>query len=193
MATGLVVVMTVGASPQAAAYWVGLGTGSGTAQVLTLDPIPVTASVATWATSASIDWTAPELPVGMSITGYYVTRDDGSTIAGACASSPGSLVAPSAVSCTDTGVPDGEHVYSVTAVAGSWTTSGSAAPVTVARDLVAPTVAVSGEEEVHSHLGHVDGSARLYFRPGAAATRPVRPRRPSRHQSPRAGRTRRRP
>ena len=170
LATGLAAVIVVGASPPAAGYWAGLGSGTGTAQVATLGPVSVTASVATWATSAALDWTAPVVPAGMSVSGYHVTRDNGSTVVGACASSATSPLPASAGSCVDTNVPDGDYVYTVTALTGSWTTTGSAASVTVARDLVLPTVSVAGTDAVNAHLAPVGGTAQLYYRPAAAGS-----------------------
>ena len=91
--------------------------------------------------SAAVTWTAS---TGTTVPeGYYVvrTRTSDSTVAAACGTSPTSLTAAAAVSCTDSFVPVGTYTYAVTAVYRGWTarSASSASVVVVVADHLAFT------------------------------------------------------
>ncbi len=102
------------------AYW--SSTGDTTASVTTASleaPTDVTAVVR--GTTVDVSWAPPSS--GLAADGYYVTRHTDGTTSPACGTSPTSLTAASATTCSDVAVPDGTHSYSVTAVLATWTAS----------------------------------------------------------------------
>jgi len=127
----LVVALVLAAGTGAWAYWTSTGSGSGAASSGTLNsPTAVSGSSTAGTGTVSVTWTAPSS--GTSPTGYYVkrTKTSDSSVAFACSTSASSLV--SAVSCSDTSVPDGTYTYVVTAVYNSWSASSQASsPIAV--------------------------------------------------------------
>ena len=87
-------------------------------------------------TTVVVSWTGPVGDGGPSPDGYVVTKRDGSTTSAACGSSPSDLLGSGArdthLTCTDTVAEGGAYTYTVTAVAGPWTSSASSSAVTVA-------------------------------------------------------------
>jgi hypothetical protein len=168
VAIGLFVVSVL--TPTAAwAFWNSSANGTGTASVATLPAPNVTASVERYATQADLTWSAPAVLSGMSVTGYVVTRVSGGVSSAACGSSPVSPLPAATLSCTDVGVPDGEYSYAVTALVGSWTTTGaSVEPVVVAADHAPPTVSLTGFGATNTLLEKRSGDYVLFYRPTAA-------------------------
>ena len=165
LAIGLVVVS--GAMPSTAwAYWSSEGGATGSAKVATL-PLPVVTAVSPqYSDEVEVSWTEPVVPSGMAITGYRVVRVAGGTPTPACGTTPSSPLPPGSVSCVDTGLADGDADYVVTAVVGTWTTTGTTPdPVTVAADRTAPTIRLSGAERSNALLDRRGGEALLFFRP----------------------------
>lgn len=170
LAIGLVVVS--GAMPGTAwAYWNSEGTGTGTATVATL-PLPVvTGASPPYSDQVDISWTAPNVPAGMQISGYRVVRVAGGTPTPACGTTPSSPLPAAALSCVDTGLADGEADYVVTAVVGTWTTTGTTpVPVTVDADRTAPTIRLSGAQRSNALIDRRDGQSLLFFRPAAGGS-----------------------
>src|SRR5690349_14898636 len=106
------------------------------------------------ATSVSVTWRAGLLPEGIVLDGYRVTRvENGTTTKNACTSSPSIMLSPTTVACDDQDVADGTYTYRVTAVFRTWSrTSDASEPVTVARDVDAPSADVTFPEYGH-HYG----------------------------------------
>ena len=124
------------------AFWTTGGEGIGLAATGTMNPATgVVVSSPTGSDSVSVSWTAASTSTGGAVEGYYVTRmpaEGGSHIA-ACGTSPTALA--STLHCTDTGVPDDDYRYVVTAVLGSWTeASGPSGVVTVRFNSTTPSV-----------------------------------------------------
>ena len=124
------------------AFWAAAGAGVASATTGTLNP-PTGVSVTHAAGTAVVNvaWVPPA--VGAPPTGYVVERvTTGGVPTVVCGGSPS---APLAVtSCTDLGVPNGTYRYRVSAVRASWSaTSAPSSQVTVARELVPPTVTIN--------------------------------------------------
>lgn len=86
-------------------------------------------------TSVLVSWTGPAAG-SQRPAGYFVTRTDGSSTSAACGSSSGDLIGAGTpatrVTCSDVVTGLGTYTYTVTAVAGAWTSIASSAGVTVA-------------------------------------------------------------
>lgn len=124
----------------AMAYWAHSGTGSLSLTAATLVP-PASVAVPAYSQgTVPVSWSAATPPAGQAISGYYVTRTNGSSAIPACGTSSSSLTA--ARSCSDTGVPVGSWTYQVVAVFRSWNTV-SLPSATVLVDQTAPTATVS--------------------------------------------------
>lgn len=153
--------------PSAAwAYWISEGLGTGTASVALL-PLPVVSAVSpSYSDEVTVSWDAPLVPGGMEITGYRVVRVAGGTPTPACGTTSSVPLPATDLACVDAGLADGEADYMVTAVVGTWTTTGTTSePVTVAADRTAPTVRLSGADRSHALIDRRDGEALLFFRP----------------------------
>jgi len=121
---------TVGLAAAGWAYWTSSGSGAAAATVGTLNkPSIVSATPHAGAGTVHLIWTAPTTPDSGPLTGYYVERISGSTPSTACGSSPTHL-AGTATSCDDT-VAVGTYSYTVTAYWRSWTSTSTAAAVTI--------------------------------------------------------------
>jgi hypothetical protein len=165
LAIGLVVVS--GAMPSTAwAYWSSDGGATGSAKVATL-PLPVVTAVSPqYSDEVEVSWTQPAVPSGMAISGYRVVRIAGGTPTPACGTTSSTPLPPGSASCVDAGLADGDADYVVTAVVGTWTTTGTTPdPVTVAADRTAPTIALSGADRSNALLDRRGGEALLFFRP----------------------------
>ncbi len=119
-------------------YWSGRGAGTGTAVTAALTSSPAVSVPQYSRGSVALTWAATQGPAGGVVTGYYVTRSNGGPATAACGTSLTALT--SALSCTDTSVPDGSWTYSVVAVQRSWTATRPAASATLV-DSVPPTAA----------------------------------------------------
>ncbi len=126
----------------ALAFWPSAGTAAASVTTGSLNPpTNVGASSVSGSGSAAVTWTAS---TGTTVPeGFYVvrTRTSDSTVAAACGTSPTSLTAAAAVSCTDSFVPVGTYTYAVTAVYRGWTarSASSASVVVVVADHLAFT------------------------------------------------------
>ena len=117
------ILVTTGGLPSMAS-WTAAGSGFGSAATATL-AAPTGVTVPTNGTSAvPVSWTAGSAPGAPSELRYYVTRTTGAVTTAACGSTPTAPI--TAISCTDTAVPDGTHSYTVTAVYRSWTARSAA-------------------------------------------------------------------
>lgn len=115
---GLVVVLLVGGSAGAWAWWSSTGAGTGTAMTGTLNaPQQVTATSRVGSRDVNVGWAVPDS--GQAPTGYFVKRLGSSGAVPACDSSPTGTLPMT--SCVDKGVADGSYTYVVTAVFNSWT------------------------------------------------------------------------
>ena len=107
----------------------------------------------------------------MEITGYRVVRVAGGTPAPACGTTASLPLPAATLSCIDSGLADGDADYVVTAVVGTWTTTGTTPdPVTVAADRAAPTIRLLGAERANALIDRRGGEALLFFRPAAAGS-----------------------
>ena len=121
-------VLVLSATNPAAAYWRSSGSGAAVGTTGTL-AAPATVTVPAIATaSVPVGWAASA--GSPAPTGYYLTRDNGLTVAAACGSSPIALIP--GTSCIDSAVAAGSYTYRVTAVYAGWTAvSPSSGVVTV--------------------------------------------------------------
>ncbi|MGH2879119.1 MAG: hypothetical protein ACRDK4_05870 [Solirubrobacteraceae bacterium] len=110
----------------ASAYWTTAGQSNVSANLATLSA-PTIESARTGAESVELEWSPIAAPAAGAVE-YYVSRDGAAASAGC----PGSSSLSSETSCTDTNVPVGSHIYTVTAVWRSWTASGVERTVSVA-------------------------------------------------------------
>ena len=147
----VVAVIAVTATP-AWGYWTSTGSGTGAAEVATLDaPTDVTATGT--GDQVEVAWVGAASPDLVAL-GYIVTRTstaDG-TEADVCGTGPGQIL--DATSCEDVVVASGTYTYTVTATFGGWTTvSAPSNPVEVGAietdsDLVlSPSTATFGAED----------------------------------------------
>ena len=134
---GAVALVALGTA--AMAFWTTGGGGSGSGSSGTMNaPTNVFASSPGGA-NVDVSWGAATLGTGQAADGYYVVRirNSDSSTAPACGTSPSASTA--ALSCNDTGVPDGAYHYIVTALYGSWTAQSADSPtVNVASDTTPP-------------------------------------------------------
>lgn len=129
----------------ALAYYADGVTGSGSASVGTLDA-PTSVQTAAGAGTVALTWHAV-LPPAADAVSYYVSRD-GTPAGGACGSPEEPITG---TSCTDTGLSEGSHSYTVTAVWRSWTaTSSPAVPVTLASGAAARIVLSGSTDDLAS-------------------------------------------
>ena len=179
LATSLAVVtalalVAVTALP-ASAYWSCLGTGLAVSTTATLTaPVGVTvpATVAAGALGADVPVSFSAGPDGLTPAGFFVTRSDGTTTSAACNTSASSLA--TTPSCVDEGVPAGNHVYTVTAVYGTWTaisTPSGIATVTAPHAILgaAASYSVLGGTAVTGNAA-TSASGDLGVSPGTAIT-----------------------
>jgi hypothetical protein len=126
------------------------------ANTLTAGTLPATTVSATQGIGATavVSWTAVTVSGSGSVT-YYVLRDGG-TPAGNC---PTQAAPTSVLTCTDTGLKNGNHSYTVTAAYYSWTSTS--APATVR---INPTAAFSSKPNGNGNL--LDTMTGTGFLPG---------------------------
>jgi hypothetical protein len=156
------------------AYLTSQGLGSASAAVSTLTKPTITAATAAAGGTVSLTWSAATAP-GEEAVKYYVTRD-GEDPAGTCAAP---AVPVAATSCKDSEVAIGTHIYTVTAVWRSWSstsstrsatvTVGEATHFTVTAATVTPAVSVAdnltitAKDEKESTVTTFTGSHSLVF------------------------------
>ncbi len=156
-----VVAVLIGTATPAWAYWGSTGSGTGTAEVASLDaPTDVTATGA--GDQVEVAWAGATSPDLVAL-GYIVTRTstaDGTEV-DVCGTGPGQVL--DAPSCEDVGVPSGTYTYTVTATFGGWTSvSAPSDPVDVGAietdsDLVlSPSTATFGAEDGTDFMVSVD-------------------------------------
>lgn len=140
LAAGVLVVI-VATSGIALAYWSTAGAGTASARIATLNaPTNVTAASTAGSGAATVNWTASATAgTAVAPAGYYVTRSGAGGSSPACGTSATALT--TALTCSDTSVPDGTYTYAVTAVLSSWSaTSVSSNEVSVSNTRPAVTV-----------------------------------------------------
>jgi hypothetical protein len=103
----------------ATAGWQPAGGGAGAAKSKTMPTLAAAKPTATVNSNAvTVTWTASTFPEGGSVPSYVVKRYDAlgnlQTVGAACAG----LV--TGTTCTESGVPAGTWMYSITPAAGSW-------------------------------------------------------------------------
>lgn len=163
LAVGLVGV-SAAAPGTAHAFWSEVAAGSGTAEVTTLPEIGVTAWSPPFSSRAEVSWTAADVPAGMTVGGYHVQRVTSSGTVDACGTSATDPASASTLACTDWDLADGEVDYVVTALVGSWTTSGrTSSPVLVAADRTGPEVRLSSAAEDAAVVDRRGGQYLLFF------------------------------
>ena len=146
LVTGLSLLAVMGMAGASWGYWTGVHAGTGAVVTGTLTPpSDVVAAAEPWRARVRIAWTPSSTSASVPpAVAYHLTRVDtvsGSSVA-ACATTAASPT--TSTSCTDTDVPDGTHVYVVTAVHRTWTASSIPSDgVVVHADTSAPTVGVT--------------------------------------------------
>jgi hypothetical protein len=163
LAAGLVLAGGAVLVGTAVAFWTADGEGEGAATTASLSsPTSVTASASF--NTVSLGWVRPTPPAG-TLTGFYVQRDSGGALTGACGTSaalPATYLAGTTTSCSDTAVPNGSYTYYVTAVFRSWTaTSGPSGSVAVTGDANPPSQTVSMTGATSAYFA----ANRVYYRP----------------------------
>jgi hypothetical protein len=163
LAIGLVCV-SVAMPGTAHAFWTEGAAGTGTARVASLPAVEVTGSSPQHSARVELEWDEPTLPAGMSVGGYRVQRSVAGVLADACDSSASALLSPATLACTDALLDDGDYDYVVTAVVGSWTTTGTtASPIRVAADRTGPDIRLSGVDATLALLDRREGQDLLFF------------------------------
>ena len=154
------------------AFWTTVGSGTGSAGTGTMSaPASITAASTPGNPDVDLSWSAPTIPGGASLSGYYLTRSGVGPDVFACGSDPDTLLPDTPRSCTDSGVPVGTYTYTVTAVLAGWTgTSPPSNAVTVTADVNAPTMTLAGTSQVNAFLGPNGTNYRLYFRSAVAGS-----------------------
>ncbi|TCO51096.1 concanavalin A-like lectin/glucanase superfamily protein [Kribbella antiqua] len=139
--TGIAVVVAVTmmlVAGNAAAYWTSgstAGAGGAAATTVNQGATPTASGVGN---TLTVDWAASTLANGTAVANYLVTRYDVAT------QTPQLVCTVTATTCTDSAVPSGQWVYSVTPRVGiNWRGLESAKSNQVASDLIAPTNAVT--------------------------------------------------
>jgi hypothetical protein len=116
----LVLLAALAASTAAWSYWAAKSSGSASGHVASLTA-PSIGSAVPGGGQVTLSWSTVAAP-GAGAVSYYVRRDGGSA-SSAC---PSPAAPATQTSCTDAGVPIGNHSYTVTAVWHSWTATSSA-------------------------------------------------------------------
>ncbi|MFZ0161203.1 MAG: fibronectin type III domain-containing protein, partial [Kineosporiaceae bacterium] len=156
-------------------YWSQTGVGAGTAAMATLAPPSGVTALTPVGNSVTVQWAAALAPNAGPVTGYYVRRYAGGVPSGVCASSPSSLLAAAATTCSDTGVPDGTYTYTVTAAFRTWEAESAATGAVVVQALhhfrvsgpasatagTAMTVTVTAEDVTNTPVTGYGGSVRF--------------------------------
>jgi hypothetical protein len=109
------------ACQSALAYWNGDGeTGAGGADVATVEPGTAPTAIEEGAGTVTVSWEAGTLSNGVAVDGYAVERYDEETETLATIG-PGCAGTITALTCTETEVPEGEWQYTVTPIfATNW-------------------------------------------------------------------------
>jgi hypothetical protein len=158
----ILLVAVIGVTTAAWAYWSSPSKGSASGHVASLNA-PTIPSATGGAESVALSWSSVTAP-GSGAVDYYVSRD-GSAPSGNC---PASSSPSTATSCTDAGVPAGNHSYTVTAVWRSWTATSSARAVTT---ISSPTVtAANPGSRAQGTSGQTIAITGSHFVSGASAT-----------------------
>jgi hypothetical protein len=171
VAVAVAALVTLTAGP-VLAFWATVGLGAGTAAAGTMvGPTSITAVSSPGNPDVGLTWTAPTLPSGATLTGFYLTRSGGGPDTFACGSDPDDLLPATPRACTDTDVPVGTYTYTVTAVLSGWSgTSPSSNAVTVTADVNAPTMTLAGTSQVNAYLAPNGSNYRMFFRSNVAGS-----------------------
>ena len=158
----LLLVVVLGTTAAAWAYWSQPSKGSASGHVGTLNA-PTISGATGGGESATLSWTAVSAPASEAVR-YYVSRD-GAPAGGSC---PTSSSPSTATSCTDAGVSPGSHSYTVTAVWRSWTaTSAAKAATAISNPTVAAASPASRGQGAGAQSVTITGS---HFSSGASAS-----------------------
>ena len=122
------------------AYFASTGNATASASVGTLAAPSIT-SATSGAGTTTLAWSPVSPPAGTVAVGYYVQRDNGAP-AGNCPTS--AATATPGTSCTDSGLPAGQHSYKVIAVWQSWTAMSTTSTATLASGAPTSISVVSG-------------------------------------------------
>jgi hypothetical protein len=130
-AVALIAAAVVGTAVPALAAW-SVGGAGGTAAGATTMPGGNPPAVAVAGSDVSVRWPASTFPSGAAVEGYIVRRFDAASgqeapVGAACAGTVASTT------CTESSVPVGTWVYTVTPIQGGWTgaQSSPSSPATV--------------------------------------------------------------
>jgi hypothetical protein len=126
------------------AYWsAGTGaTGTGAASAVSVGT-GATPSAISSGSSVTVSWAASTLTNGTAVSGYLVKRYNATTLAVQTIGS-GCSGAITALTCTETAIPNGQWVYSVTPLfLTTWTGAESAKSAAVFTNPLAPTNAIT--------------------------------------------------
>jgi hypothetical protein len=108
------------------AFFPSVGGGSASAAVTNLTGPTIGSAVAAPGGTVTLSWGAVT-PPGTGAVTYYVSRDGGDA-GGSC---PIAAAPTEVLTCTDSGLASGEHVYTVTARWKTWSAAGAAKTATV--------------------------------------------------------------
>ena len=127
----LVLLTALGAPVASRAAWQAPGTGGQFARAISL-PTGSTPTASVSNRSVALSWSASSLPGGGAVSGYVVRRySTGGTLQSIGSGCSGTITT---TSCTETGVPAGSWLYTVTPAQGNWRggESGQSSAATVA-------------------------------------------------------------
>lgn len=139
----LVLVMSLFTPADADAFWSASTTANsaGAASTTTVDPGATPTVSVRNRNSVVLSWAATELSNGMPATGYTVSRFDSASAQQQVLAGCSGVI--TALTCTETAVPDGEWTYTVTPRFQNWLGSASAASTSVRTDATAPVNAIT--------------------------------------------------
>jgi hypothetical protein len=119
LAAAMLALLAVALGGSALAYFSSEGSGSASAAVTKLTAPTISAATPAAGGTVTLTWGAVTPPGTGSVT-YFVSRDGGNP-AGTC---PTAAAPTTVITCKDSGVAVGEHVYRVTALWETWTAVG---------------------------------------------------------------------
>lgn len=163
------VALAVVAPSSADAFWTSTTntSSSGAASTTTVEQGATPTATVQNQNSVVVAWAATGMTNGVAATGYTVTRFDSSNAAQTVLAGCSGVI--TALTCTETGVPDGAWTYRVTPQYRNWRGEPSEASSTALTDTVAPINAITLTEangasksgDVVFYRGAAAGSFRL--------------------------------
>lgn len=166
----LAVTIAVVSPSSADAFWTSTtsATSSGAASTATLERGATPSATVENRNSITVTWTATGMGNGVNATGYTVSRFDSSNTAQTVLAGCSGIV--TALTCTETAVPDGVWTYRITPHYREWRGDASDASPAVRVDTVAPVNAITLTETTGGasktgdtifYRGAIAGSIRL--------------------------------